>query len=321
MTNLVVTPACNLRCRYCFARGPRTEAGADGHVPFDEYCRMLDFLQRSGIGEARLVGGEPTLHPGFPELVDEALRRDLRVVLFSNGLMPESALRHIERSDAGQIVVLINAVYPGHAQERVQLETLRRLGIIATLGFNIDSPAARMDFLIERVVAFGLSPTLRLGIAHPIADGSNRHLHPRDYPAAGARILRLIERASRAGIDVRFDCGFVPCMFPPDSRPQLGAAGDDIGNQCRPVPDVFSGGSAIPCFPLATLWQHEWDGSDAGGLRMRFREDSRPYRTLGLYRACEDCGYRSAGDCAGGCLAAALRRLHPASGINHSLTS
>ena len=71
MANISVTAICNLRCDYCFAR-----AALDGcsqsapHMPLSVYERVLGFLERSGINQVRLLGGEPTLHPqrGPPRL-------------------------------------------------------------------------------------------------------------------------------------------------------------------------------------------------------------------------------------------------------------
>ena len=35
----------------------------------------LDLLERSGVTEARLMGGEPTLHPDFSSVVQMVLER------------------------------------------------------------------------------------------------------------------------------------------------------------------------------------------------------------------------------------------------------
>ena len=168
-----------------------------------------------------------------------------------------------------------------------------------------------MGFLVDRVRELGLSPTLRLGLAHPVAGGAHRHLHPRDYPAVGERILGLARRAGRAGIAVRFDCGFVPCMFPPGSLPDLGGGAEDIGCRCSPIPDVLPQGQAIACFPLAGLHREAVRDRDASTLRPRFHERYSPYRSLGLCGTCQARDQRTNGKCEGGCLAAAMRRLYP----------
>ena len=64
MANIVLTTACSLACRSCFAAPNRA-------VPPEEFTaeafeRVLDFLERSAIDQVRLLGGEPTMHPLFP---------------------------------------------------------------------------------------------------------------------------------------------------------------------------------------------------------------------------------------------------------------
>jgi len=312
MTNLAITADCNLRCRYCFARGSHRAAaagdGPDAGMTVYRFRRLLDLLQRSGVTEARLVGGEPTLHPQFTALIDTVRDAGLKAVVFSNGLMPESALRCLTAVPADQVAVLVNALSPGHPRARDQQATLRRLGARATLGFNIDNATPVLGFLVERIVTLGLSPTLRLGLAHPVFGGANRYLHPRDYPTVGERILDLIGQATPAGVQIRCDCGFVPCMFPPGSAALLGLARDDLGH-CGPIPDLLPDGSAIPCFPLARFRLAADDAGEVHAWRTRLRAALTPYRSLGLYRRCAACPERAAGRCSGGCLAAALRRL------------
>ncbi len=43
--------------------------------------------------------------------------------------------------------------------------------------------------------------------------GGNAYLHPKQYPAAGARIAAFARDAAAAGVALQFDCGFVRCMF------------------------------------------------------------------------------------------------------------
>ncbi len=132
MANISITTACNRDCAYCFAG---MSAGADRrpveHMVVQRFEEALDFLQRSGIPEARLLGGEPTLHPQFGRIVDLVVSRGLNLVLFTGGLIPEPALEKLESLPVPAASLLLNAVAPspGRPLEPARLdEVCRRLG-------------------------------------------------------------------------------------------------------------------------------------------------------------------------------------------------
>ena len=301
MANISVTTACNRDCQYCFA-GPERRSGA-GHMSLRTFGRALDFLERSGIRDARLLGGEPTLHPEFPRLAELALGRGFRVRVFSNGLIPEPALRWMENQAQNRVAVLIN-VAPGDSRQTV---AFRRLRERVTLGLNINTPTFDPSFLVDLIREYGLARRIRFGLAHPTADGSNRFLDPRQYRTVGARLARFQGTSRAAGVEPSFDCGFVPCMFPPDFPDVPGA---DIGTSCSPVLDILPDGQVVSCYPLAALAREPMpEGEIAGALRSRFTARFFAYRRLGVFRECAACERRESGRCFGGCLAASIQRL------------
>ncbi len=307
MANLCLTTACNRSCAYCFAgvvRGWET-----GRMSVPAFETALEFLTRSGIGEARLLGGEPTLHPEFPRLAELAVQRGLRVLVFSNGVMPEPALRWIEGQPPDRVTVAINMTAGDAAPDAV----LARLGERAALGFNIHTASFDPGFLLETIALHGLSRSIRFGLAHPAAGGHNRFLHPRQYPAVGLRLAAFLTTALAAGVKPSFDCGFVPCMFPPEFLEELGPASAAIGTSCSPVLDVLPDLRVVSCFPLAALGSEALpDGETAAALRARFTAGLTGYRRLGVYRECAACAARESGQCVGGCQAASLQRLRRA---------
>ncbi|MDP3000837.1 MAG: radical SAM protein [Bryobacterales bacterium] len=307
MANISITAACNRDCHYCFAvRQP------DAGMSLELFERALDFLERSGIDQARVLGGEPTLHPQFPLFVDRVLGRGLRLLVFTNGLMPEAALRRLEEAPAETTAVLLNITPPeGHGPvlEPRQAETLRRLGRRASLGLNFHSPAIAPRFLLDLIGEYGLSRSVRLGLAHPKATGSNRYLHPRQYRAVGERLVEFAAEARKAGVAIAWDCGFVPCMFPPGSLEALGEDAEGLGVRCSPIPDVLADGDVVSCYPLAGLYRERLSSYDAGSLRQAFSARFSSLRPLSIFRECANCAVRREGGCVGGCLAASMQRL------------
>ncbi len=314
MANISLTATCNRSCSFCFASDAMhaQDAGAK-YMPLDRVDAALDFLVRSGIAEARLLGGEPTLHPHFDRIVERVLERGLRLLVFSGGLMPERALRALEDVPPSALSVLLNVIPPssGAPQEIArQQDVFRRLGARVMLGITIMSPGVDLSFLIELIEHNCLGRTVRLGLAHPTLGGSNGSLHPRHYPEVGRRVTAFGLQARERGIRLEFDCGWVPCMFPEGAMAALGITSADVGLRCSPILDLLPDGRFISCYPLtAHATEALTPDRDATWMRLRFIERQETDRHFMLYRECESCPWRERGECTGGCLSASLGRL------------
>ncbi len=326
MANLSISMKCNSNCAYCFARTEMGTPRATGpFMPMDLFNRCLDLLDRSKIGQVRLLGGEPTLHPDFTSIVDESLRRGKHLFIFSNGRMPEKALRRIEEITPENVTVMINAAPPAGAMMQVfeeQTGALSRLRQRVLLGLNIHSPAVHLDFLLNWIRRYDLSPNIRLGLAHPSSGSGNRYLHPRYYPGVGRRIAAFALPAGKAGVQITLDCGFVPCMFPAECLSRLNFGDSETGRRCSPIIDVLPDGQVISCYPLAHLHRESLpEEHDLTWLRARFEGAFKPYRAVMLYRTCATCAFRENGQCIGGCLAASMMRARPAESTSSSAGS
>lgn len=318
MANLSITAVCNRSCRYCFARDALAGLSAR-HLDTTTFDAALDLIERAGIDQVRILGGEPTCHPDFAALVDRVLARGLRLMVFSNGLMSEHAAQTLERAPIDRVSILINVLdFPrpvqqggGTALDHARQHTLfRRLGRRIHLGVNIDRPNTPLDPLLDLITEYSLAPAVRLGLAHPAVGGSNAFLHPRAYAAVGTRIAAFATAARDASVRVELDCGFVPCMFPPEALAALGTSASDLGRRCNAIPDILPDGSAVACYPLASLW-HAADATqrELADVKREAEETLAAYRTIGVFRECASCSMRRAGTCRGGCIAAAMRRL------------
>lgn len=317
MANVGVSNVCNLACSSCFARSSMSRARADTpFIALEDFDRRLDLLERWRIDEARLIGGEPTLHPAFPTLIARALDRLPRVVVFTNGCMPERALRALETLAPERCTVLVNMTsdprdgLPPSVQER-RRTTLRRLGPVALAGATIVEPSVDLGWLPPLIREAGCRPAMRIGLAHPDLGGRNDWLHPKRYLQAGAAVVCLAARAARQGVHLELDCGFVRCMFSDEDLALLVELDADVGWRCSPVGDIAVDGEIVHCFPLASRTGVRADPTeDAPTMRSRLADQVAGYRVAGVFRECSGCAFRASGECSGGCLAATIRRFH-----------
>lgn len=334
MTNLIISRRCNQKCSYCFApdlENAGTTAGSAAAIaPRDfisiaDFEERLDFLDRSGIDQARFLGGEPTLHPRFPELIRRARARGKTIVVFSNGWMPNAALAALEELSPAECGVILNltttgADTPTPARQKRREAVMRRLGQRAQPGCTIYHAGQDLDFITALIEACGLKRAVRVGLAQPVLDGKNAFLPPKDYPIVGERLAAYALRAARSGIRVELDCGFVRCMFPDEALADLVELGVDFDWHCGPILDFDVDGRVFHCFPLSgQFWTGPLPGQSAsaplatapaaGDLRDAFARQAAPYRQAGIYKECSSCPHKINQTCSGGCLANTIRRF------------
>ncbi|MEO8355191.1 MAG: radical SAM protein [Chloroflexota bacterium] len=316
MANLVVTDVCNMKCSFCFAHDYLRKSS---FISLEAFEQRLDFIERSDINEIRLIGGEPSLHPRFPELIALAQQRGKHIVVFSHGLLSERALACLESLPVEECTILINmnaTRTPGQRNTQEQHQrwmTLRRLGQRALLGFNIFEANPQFDFILPLILEANCRRVIRLGLAHPILDGQNEYLHPKQYPMVGHKISQFAKTAAELGVKLELDCGFVRCMFSNDDMETLHQAQADIGWRCNPILDVDLTEQVFHCFPLSgKVHRPFFPDADARNLRALLVEQTRHYRMAGIYKECSTCSFRQRDECMGGCLANTMKRFQPA---------
>ncbi|MFE6691504.1 radical SAM protein [Streptomyces sp. NPDC057743] len=79
---LEVTGFCNEFCDHCYADS--SPKGTHGTMTVDNWRGTIDQLADMGAADVQFIGGEPTLYPGLPELIQHAHGAGLSVEVFSN---------------------------------------------------------------------------------------------------------------------------------------------------------------------------------------------------------------------------------------------
>lgn len=90
MPNIAIVNYCNLKCKYCFAEDMIKEANTT--ITLENFKKLMNFIctnmEDNHIG---ILGGEPTLHPQFKnillEIKDyEKQYNNLTTLIFTNGI-------------------------------------------------------------------------------------------------------------------------------------------------------------------------------------------------------------------------------------------
>nr|WP_258175206.1 radical SAM protein [Actinopolyspora mortivallis] len=79
---LEITGKCQLECTHCYAdSGPGVDHGT---MTESDWRRTIDQAAELGTEMVQFIGGEPTLHPTLPTLMEHARSRGVEVEVFSN---------------------------------------------------------------------------------------------------------------------------------------------------------------------------------------------------------------------------------------------
>jgi MoaA/NifB/PqqE/SkfB family radical SAM enzyme len=318
MANLVITLHCNRQCPFCFARGRvdrETGRDADANMSRAGVRKIMAMLAGAGEKELRLLGGEPTRHPEFAEIVGEVMQQGFRVQVFTNGIMPAETADFLGGFPAERLSVLCNIspqAKDTKQQQQRRSHALERLGERTQLGITITSPDFEFEYLIDAIKELRLAKRIRVGVAQPIVGRDNEFLAPSDYRRAGRRVVQMARACIKEDILIGFDCGLTLCMFSEEELGMLMTCTQKFTSVCHPCIDIGPNLEVWHCFPLSEVLTTSLDDFDTRNEIVEYcNKLVRPYRSMGCMPQCLGCDYLRRGQCTGGCLAHAITGAHP----------
>jgi MoaA/NifB/PqqE/SkfB family radical SAM enzyme len=302
--NIYINNYCNQACPYCFAKDYMHASGRE-EMSFDDFKRVIRFLEKSDFPRLRLEGGEATLHPYFTRFAEYALHRGFQISLFTNGLFPAEIQKFI-RKRAASFQLCWNVNEPGFYREEnwgrllANIRALRSLRACA-LGVNIYRHDQDLGYMYDLCKKYP-PRYLRVVFAHHVGgDARQKVIAHSDLSRKTREVTELVRRvAVDLSIPTVFDCGFIPCMWSDEQLGVLMKCAVRIGS-CSLCPGIDYRLRVMHCFH-----------TDSGRPLPRFsslREvhdylDRYKKRYDGLYldEKCERCVQRRIGVCDTGCL-------------------
>ncbi|MFC9883139.1 radical SAM/SPASM domain-containing protein [Streptomyces libani] len=176
---LDLTRKCQLQCTHCYnASGPD---GSHGTMTREDWLSVLDQAAAYGVRNIQFIGGEPTMHPNFADLVDHALTIGLEVEVYSNLVHVSNECWEVFQRKG---LTLATSYYSDqaeqhdavtsrrtHARTRTNIERAVGLGIPLRVGIIDGGEAQRVAEARSDLEGLGVT---RIGVDHvrPFGRGS-----------------------------------------------------------------------------------------------------------------------------------------------------
>lgn len=330
MANIMLTERCNLRCSYCFANEYVNHDPKE--ITIENFRKAISFIRGGGDCVVGLIGGEPTLHPQFRQILQELIRNDeIRgVSVFTNGILLDIFAEELSHE---KFTVLVNCNAPEMIGSKFFERMVQNLELLIgtygmkeqiTLGVNIYKTGFQYDYLLKILRKFDFRD-VRMSLTVPNTSDGRACDFEKFFQEMKPTLIAFLSDMLAAGIVPHYDCNKMPvCMFAQEEK----KAGVDMVNTlprnrlrfrghsgdssilsenagCSPVVDILPDLTAVRCFGLSEHTRIPiCDFRSVQDLRNYYREEFDFYGSKVYSKeSCRDCYLRKTHRCTAGCLA------------------
>ena len=254
-----VTRYCNARCGFCLAP-------PDGANPAaDSLTRRLEWLLARGVKTIHFCGGEPTIHPALPQLIEYVDARGGKTKLTTNGIAVSHALLEVLRATRCNVKVSVHGDRAYH-NELVgcdafdhTTQNLRRL-VAAGVPTSIQTTVvARRTWVVDWIADFCLGVGVRRLSILPFIPRGSGYGRRGDYGLSESerRALHALVIRKRRELNGRLDVRWLDFtarpihVVEPDGRVVLERATEAMDEILCRIPDDMTPGLDLD--PLVLL--------------------------------------------------------------------
>jgi pyruvate-formate lyase-activating enzyme len=127
-----LTYRCNLACKACYARGLQEEVGRTD-MSVEDYDKLSDYFLARNWRRVRFLGGEPTIHSRFGDILDICYRKGIEISMPTNNLFAPEVARKLNPRYVRDLAINYSAYLGGTAEQkrrfRENLDYVRDHGI------------------------------------------------------------------------------------------------------------------------------------------------------------------------------------------------
>jgi hypothetical protein len=170
---------------------------------------VIAFLNRSGHPVFRAMGGEPTLHPHFREIVEMAFAAGMHVDVLSNTTWSAAYNRFFQRVSPQHLSLLLNVDHPTRYTPRMRARIQENLAAVApgrnvTLSFNVFEKRPRYEYVLALVHRYSIDK-IRMSFSLPIAGAHDTFLPSEECIEMGDFVGKFAREAASQEAEVHLD--------------------------------------------------------------------------------------------------------------------
>lgn len=263
MANILLTTRCNLKCKYCFASDVENECPGQ-EISMENFLVAKNFLLESQCKRIGLIGGEPTTHRNFKDILENCVmdERVSEIVLYTNGIFSEEYLNIFANS---KIAFLVNCNSPDDIGDKFNI-LMKNLNELTntyyaynriTLGINLYSNDQDFSYILNLCKEFR-KRDIRVSVCVP----QNNEDRQKYFSNMKEVLIRFYKEACEQGIKPHYDCNIIPsCFYTEKELFEIATLLSDRGSErerligekclCKPVIDILPDLTAIRCFGMS----------------------------------------------------------------------
>lgn len=302
-----VTYRCNLSCKACYVRGLQQEIGAD-EMTMENFARLVDFCPKNGWKRIRFLGGEPTVHPRFPEMLELCYRSGMEVSMPTNNLYDGKVAEKLDTRFVRDVAVNYSASFnidkAGVDRFRRNLDHLRERGIPFSFSYILDASATEEQLEgLYRDLREYLPLYLRVSIELPAFSDQGAAFMPSEgRQFLFSRILGLLEQCARAYVPFYIYRPVPMCLFSTEERRRLEHYSKSIFYARCPLSCIKNGGgglmvtvnpdlSTFPCASVFIKGPNILSFKDTREISHYFPAKLHQLMSAPLSEVCKGCSY------------------------------
>lgn len=301
--HIAITYKCNLECCYCYARNLKFK-----DMIIKDFNKVLDWFEKQNIKKISLIGGEPTIHPKFEEIINIIKKRNFKTVLFTNGLFNSKIADKISSKVISSIFLNYNSptFYTKGQRELLEknISFLMEKNKNIVFSFNIESNKTSYQYVIDSCKKYNINK-IRFSIAVPNIKRSNEFFDLTSLKSTIPHLLEFVKTAVKKNIKTILARPLPLCLFEKNEIEFLKKY-NTLMSTCELTKAVFVINPDLSIYPCTTLHMK-------GPNLLTFKEKGEIVKyyenvikklkwNCYIFSKCKKCIYRLRKKCSGVCL-------------------